>query len=173
MKTYTQEELDKQFDQAPAIVREALFSKETSDRIKLIGDRHKLHIDQIGSLSDEIGLVMLGLEPSNIFVSNIETRLGIERSLAEQIATNVNKEIFLKIRESLKQMEENKNTPKQDELLREIENQTALPKISEEKRTIFERKLTENFLTGSPDTPTTANNPTPIKKIDPYLERPE
>ena len=173
MSKHTKQEFESHFEKAPMIIREALFAEETAEKIKKIGDKHSLHIDQIGQLASETGFVILGLETSDHFISNIESQLAIERSVAEQIATDVNKEIFLKIRESLKQMEENKNTPKPDELLREIENQTNSPKISEEKRTIFERKLTENFLTGSPDTPTTTNDPTPIKKIDPYLERPE
>lgn len=134
-----------------------------------VSNQHQLHIDQMGTLAEEIDSVLLGLEPSANFVKNIQESLQIDQATAESVAANVNNEIFLKIRESLKQMEENKNTPKQEELLHP---DIFAKKLSES----VNLKPIENTLTINPDramepsAPTTKLVEPTTKNTDPYLE---
>lgn len=168
MSTHSKKEIDDQFRKLPEIIRVALVSEETAIAVKKIGDKYQLHIDQIGYLAAEIGFVILGLEPSINFLENIKSRLGLAQPTAEQVTTDCNREIFVKIRESLKQLEENKNTPKPEDLLKEINRSPS----------IFEQKMSEpmsirpvdNGLTINPDTPTTLPTQTKAVHFDPYHE---
>jgi hypothetical protein len=101
MSKYTKEQLEQQFATAPEMIRDALFSDETSNAVKKISDRHGLHVDQMGDLADEMGVVMLGLEPAKDFVKNIQDRLRLSASEAEQISMEVSKEVFVKLREAM------------------------------------------------------------------------
>lgn len=175
---HLQQEVDSQIEKSPAIIREAIFSSETAEAVQKIGEKYHLHIDQMGYLAGEIGFVMLGLEPSANFVANIRDRLQIDQTTAESVAADCNTEIFSKIRESLKQGEENRGIapplpaevpaspagglaetgplPELGELRDRVEHPSpvAIPPHS-----IFERKLNE-----------TVNLKATETKIDPYLE---
>ena len=67
-----------------------------------IGEKHGLHIDKIGELASETGLVFLGLTRPQEFVSNLAERLGVAREAARDIAADVNERVFLPVREHLK-----------------------------------------------------------------------
>ncbi len=177
MSNYTQEILDKKYDEAPELLRKIMYADETIAVIRRIGSAHQLHIDQVGGLVDEIDYVILGLEPSIKFTANIQERLGISAAEAEQIAMEVNKEIFMKIRESLKQLEERQNTPAPEDLLREMNSPTTVTgKTSEPSLNVMERKLSEPVnlkpveegIMGTPDTPAELERPA---HVDPYRER--
>lgn len=175
MPRYPVEKMNETFAKMPEHLRNVMFSEQRMAATKKIQEKYRLHVDQLGRLIEEIGYVFVGLEPSANFAKNLEESLKIDGTTAENIAREVNQEIFLKIRESLKQMEENKNTPKPEELLRELEHHSS-PVTTADKLSIFERKLSEP-VNLKPETPAATqsapNNPTPetpIKKVDPYLE---
>ncbi len=86
-------------------------SVELYNIVEKIGAKFKLHIDQMGSLDAEIGDVLLGFSKSSEFINNTIKRLEINESLANQIATEVNKEIFATIKSNLQtQTESNELT---------------------------------------------------------------
>ena len=168
MPRYTVEKMNETFAKMPEHIRSVMFSEQRIDATKKIQERYQLHIDQLGKLIDEIGYVFVGLEKSTDFTKNIKESLGLEQPTAEQVATDCNNEIFAKIRESLKQMEENKNTPKPEELLKEI---NATPNIFEQKLggSVNIRPI-DNSLTINPDTPSTLPPRGPSVHFDPYHE---
>lgn len=150
--------INERMEKLPLDLQQAINSTDNEQIIQEIGKRHHLHIDQIGELDNEIWQVMLGLEPAANFTTKIQARLGISQNEAEQIAGEVNSEIFLPIRESLKQIEENRDAP--------------------EKLSIFERKLseavnlkpTDQTLTINPDVPAAPLSQTSTVHFDPYHE---
>lgn len=169
--------MNEEIKKLPPDLQRAIDSGETDRIIEDLGKKYKLHIDQLGELNAVIWKTLLGLESSVNFVKNLEESLKIDRTTAENIAREANEEIFLKIRESLKQIEENKHTPKPEDLLKEIENH-ASPTQSPEKASIFERKLAETVnlkpvenIIITPDAPATPPAPKPIVHVDPYHER--
>ncbi len=165
---YNSEQRIERYRSLPENMKAAIGSIDNIAVIKYVGEKYHLHIDQIGKLSDQIGLVILGLEPSTNFVKNIEESSKIDHQTAENIAREINEQIFLKIRESLKQMEENKNTPKPEDLLKEI---NATPNIFEQKLggSVNIRPI-DNSLTINPDTPSTLPPRGPSVHFDPYHE---
>ena len=182
--TYTKGQLGEKFAKLPEEVQEAIIAVETAETVSRIGAKYALHIDQVGELADEIGLVMLGLNRPNDFVTHIIARLGLDRAVAEAIAREVNDQIFLKIRESLQALPEAgedteaneaiggvepipasppppetlpTDLPNRDEIIDGIENPKATP-----ADTVFEQKMEKLF-----------RIPREEVDLDPYLEKPK
>lgn len=128
---YTKDQLHDAFDQLPQEIREAIVSVDTSEKVQTIAKKHSLHIDQTGELGEEIGFAMMGLTHPTEFVKNIKDRLEIDNKIAEDIASDVNEEIFLPIKSSLQKMHDKKeeaegNDFSKDEVLNAIENPPAV-----------------------------------------------
>lgn len=101
---YTQAQLKKIYSTLPEDLKNAMFSVETSDIIQSISKKHSLHIDQMGELAAETGLVLLGLTRPENYIKNLGNRLNIDLKQAREIAMQVNIEIFSKVKESLKKI---------------------------------------------------------------------
>lgn len=101
---YTKKQKLEAYRKLPDGIRTIISAEDVTDKITAIGDRHNLLIDKQGMLVDEIGLVMFGLTHPDKFVESIKNRLEISQSEAEDIATDVNNEILLEIREELKKI---------------------------------------------------------------------
>jgi wyosine [tRNA(Phe)-imidazoG37] synthetase (radical SAM superfamily) len=158
MPTLEPKLLKEKIMEMPQQLRDAYFSENTTNKIMLVAKNHDLHIDQTGELSDEVGLVFLGVTPVSDFVKNIRERLKINNELAEKIVAELNTEIFEPARTLMKQGNANKLDTKAPHL---------------DKPSIFERKLSEpvNLKPEATATaPTTPAPEEPIKKIDPYHE---
>ena len=107
----TQEIIKEQFKKLPRNVQGAILSANLQEKLKRLTEKYHLRVDQAGSLETETLLVMLGLERPDSFSTNIEKEVRVSTEVAQQIANDVNAEIFLPIRESLKQLQ-----PKEEEL---------------------------------------------------------
>jgi len=102
MTTPTPKILHEKFLALPQRLRDAMGSVETSDAIKKIGDNHKLHIDQLGQLSKEVGLVILGFTRPHLFYIRLVHTLNVSEETAGLIAKEVDEAIFSKINDYLK-----------------------------------------------------------------------
>ncbi len=69
-------------------------SAKIFDDCEKVGNIFGLHIDQIGELDSLVRQTLQGQAKSSDFISNLQKNLEIERSLAEKISSEVNKEIF-------------------------------------------------------------------------------
>lgn len=104
------QEIEKRLAELPEDVRNAVLSADLGRNVQAIGQAHHLHIDQIGKLEDETMLVMLGFFDPEQFNVQIEQQLLVPAADAAAIASEINTNIFLPIRESLKRfMEEKKD----------------------------------------------------------------
>jgi hypothetical protein len=83
-------------------LKEAIRGADVAKRLREITLRHKLHIDQGQQLENETFLVMLGLDVVEHYKGNIKKSLNISDELAGAIANDVQREIFLQIREDIK-----------------------------------------------------------------------
>lgn len=92
------------FKKLPLDLREAMSSINTSTAVEQIAGEHRLLIDKMGILAEEIGKVMLGVSPPKDFIRNLSDKLGVDRETARNIADDVNQQIFSKVRESLRKL---------------------------------------------------------------------
>ena len=101
---YTKEQLDTMFSELPDDVKDAMTSVDTVEILNEIKEKYKLHIDQVGQLSAEVSLAMIGAASPQRFVSNLEALMGITKETAEAITKDVNEKIFQVVRNTLENL---------------------------------------------------------------------
>lgn len=94
--------IEDQMNRIPAEVREAIRASDWERTIFNIGREHKMHIDDIDTLSVETILTMIGLEHPKDYPENIQKRIGLKDEELMNIVDQVNERLFSKIREALK-----------------------------------------------------------------------
>ncbi len=103
-ESLTPEEIQKKFDSLPADIKAAVYGVDMLNIIQKLGEKYKLHIDQVGTLEAETADVMIGFSKPEEFVGNLSEALIVDRAQAENIAKEINEQVFIKIRESLKNL---------------------------------------------------------------------
>lgn len=106
---YTAEQITEKYNSLPKDVRSAIESAEVSKKVSALAQKYKLHIDMADELSDEVGLVMLGLTHPQDFMGNLKRRLEIPEDMARDLVADINEQIFSPIKESLKKIHGLKN----------------------------------------------------------------
>lgn len=124
---YSEQILKARFEQLPKDVKKAIMATPWEEKLNQISNKHSLHIDQAGHLGEETVLVMFGIEHTDSLIPNIVKHVEVSEEKAEAIAEDLNREIFLKVRESLKKIFEEKKSdieeiPSREDILREIED---------------------------------------------------
>ncbi len=104
---YTPEEIDKKMETLPPDIQGLVYSAHMLDVIQSIGTKYKLHIDQVGTLEAEVADIMIGFTPAEKFVPNLMATLSLDQATAENIAKDINDELFIKIREAMKKLPQN------------------------------------------------------------------
>lgn len=131
---YSEQILRARFEQLPKGVREAIVATPWEDKLAQIASKHRLHIDQADRLGKETIIVMFGLDHPDNLAYNIAKHLEVSEEKALEIANDLNREIFLKVRESLKQVIEGKEESRGNLLDKEeVENGRLLGKKKEEE----------------------------------------
>jgi hypothetical protein len=97
------QQIKEYLNKLPKPLQDAILSNEWRKRLGEIGQKYSLHLDQISSLEYEVLFVMIGMEPQNDLVENIQRELAVSKILAEQLAGDIDARIFKYI---LKVMEE-------------------------------------------------------------------
>ena len=97
-----QDKIKKQFTALPKDIRLALASSETAERIKNIGQRNGLNLDQEERLKTEIVITLFAFEHYSNFIENIRRELAIDLAKAQKIGQEINLEIFRPIKQALR-----------------------------------------------------------------------
>ncbi|HVV38794.1 MAG TPA: hypothetical protein VHD31_00515 [Candidatus Paceibacterota bacterium] len=95
-------EIEAKLAELPEDVQEAILSNNWEQKVAAIAQAHHLHIDQTEKLGSETLMLMLGFTDANNFPSNLVNEVGISKEEADKIAGEVNSQILLSIRESMK-----------------------------------------------------------------------
>ena len=105
----SKEILKNQFKKLPKDIQDAILAVDLRSKMQFITKKNNLHIDQAETLENEAVFVMLGLEHPGNLVANIAKHVEVSEEKAEVIAEDLNREIFLKVRESLKKIFEKRD----------------------------------------------------------------
>jgi len=105
----SKEILKNQFKKLPKDIQDAILAVDLRSKMQFITKKNNLHIDQAETLENEAVFVMLGLEHPGNLVANIAKHVEVSEEKAEAIAEDLNREIFLKVRESLKKIFEERD----------------------------------------------------------------
>ncbi|MDQ5958054.1 MAG: hypothetical protein QG665_400 [Patescibacteria group bacterium] len=152
-KKYSSQELQSKLHVLPEPLQDAILSIDTSEVIKVIGQKHKLHIDQVGKLGEEVLYAMLGLTKPISFIDELEKGLNVSTEVAEQITADLNAKIFIPVVESLKNRD-GEDVDYLDQVIQETPATTATPKNNDIPTDIakntnnpdfFEKKMSHLF----------------------------
>ncbi len=105
-KVYTPEEIGKKFDALPQDIKTIVYGADMTSVLEEVGNKYQLHIDQLSVVEAETADIMTGYSEPEDFAKNLAVELSIEQSKAELIAKDINDQLFVKIRESLKKLYE-------------------------------------------------------------------
>lgn len=99
----------------PAEILEAIKSSRVYLKLEEIGERYNLLLDQVGQLEVDTRMVMVGNLESEKFIETMAKNLEISMGMASKIASDINIEVFVPLRESLRKtqgtVEQSQPTP--------------------------------------------------------------
>ncbi len=104
--TYSEAQLKEAFEDLPQGLRQSISSVDTANAIQEIAKKYLLHVDQMGALASETGLVLLGLTHPAEFIGNLAKRLRVPEEKAKEIARDISTQILVKVREALRGLHE-------------------------------------------------------------------
>lgn len=106
--------IEEKMEELPSNVKEAIESSGWEKKIVDIGNRYKLHVDDLDLLGFELALAMVGMSDQNEFMRQMKQELRLGDETLDNIVGDINSEIFSHIREKLKEdveAEENYQEP--------------------------------------------------------------
>lgn len=104
MPRFPKEKIDEQYKKLPDALKDAIFSVDVANKIFEIGKKFALTIEETGFLGEEAGYVMLGLVHPNDFAKSIQARIEVDEEEIQQVAKEVNSQVFYPIRELFKRV---------------------------------------------------------------------
>jgi hypothetical protein len=112
MASYSAEDAKKRYEKLPPEIKGLLYTPGMSFTIQQIGQKNKLHLDQIDTLNTETGQLMLGFVEPKDFPIELAEMLRVDRIQADAIVQDVNDMLLAPIRESMKKVyEQNREVP--------------------------------------------------------------
>lgn len=141
----TLQEIQQKFEELPENLKWAIMAANIDEHLTTIGQRHGLNIDQLGQLSLETHMVVLGYTPPDNFESSLKGSLNLPDDKNKEIIKEINEQILEQIREKLKSFDEteekNLPIPEQAEPLEDIEeNNDKVEENTQDKEKIIENK---------------------------------
>ena len=165
--SYTPEEIQKKFDSLPSDIQSLVYGADLLTLIKRVGEKYKLHVDQIGILETETADIMTGFSKPDEFVKNLMSSLSVDKTQADNIAKDINEGLFLKIIESLKRLYSEERAPaaQMTPAAPVITTKTPAPKPIEPHPADI--MLTQKTVTTAPSAPMAPKPATPVAPVAP------
>ena len=127
MEQDLEKKIKARFAKLPEDIQKAVKSADVNKKIQEIAAKHQLHIDQTGTLGDEVLMAMMGFTDIAEFSDNISKHLSISIEKAEEVALEIGTALFIPIRESMQRFMEERSL--QETIAEEKNNApTELPK---------------------------------------------
>ena len=104
MDELTQQQLRDQFQSLPEVVRSTISDPATYEAIERVGLAQGLTKVEAGLLAQATSLLMMGFIEPNKYVSVLIDQLSVSQEVAAIIAQEINRDIFNKIKDALKEV---------------------------------------------------------------------
>lgn len=101
------------FHALPDNLRMHIASIRTAETIRIIGQKHQIPEDQIPQLSYIIAMILSGEINIVDFVKTLQEKCRLKEEPARQLARDINQEIFLPVKESLKKIHQVPEWPRE------------------------------------------------------------
>jgi hypothetical protein len=101
MKNYDQNQYVEIFYKLPPEIKDVVAASATTEHLFKIGQKHSLHIDKVGIMTDLAFDVMMGIVASKNFVSELQKELGISALDASTLARDIDENVFKPIKNTM------------------------------------------------------------------------
>ena len=133
--------IKERFAKLPPKLQAAITSTEIADKLRAVSQKYHLLLDQGQILENETYMVLLGVEQAEKYEGNLKRELKIPSEDARKIANDVAKDVFLPIRDTLKESttietgKQTMTTPPPTPPISELDNQvtTQTPTTAQDK----------------------------------------
>src|SRR3989344_2084050 len=105
----TLEEIQKKFESLPEDLKWAIMGAKVDDNIIEIGQKENLNVEQMGQLSLETNMVMLGFTHPNDFEKSVKASTGLGDDKIRTLVNAANEKILKEIRNILMKTQEPKD----------------------------------------------------------------
>jgi hypothetical protein len=105
MKDLSLEEAGRWMEAAPPLVQEAITSEVTQQTLEQLGKQYMLHVDVVGLLMKLTSYMLLGYIGPEEFLKEL-IAAGVSDKDAREIMTEINKKIFVPLREKMESKEQ-------------------------------------------------------------------
>lgn len=99
MQHYDQNQYVEIFYRLPAEIKDMVAASATTEHLWKIGQKHSLHIDKIGVMTDIAFDVMMGIVASKNFAKELQNELQISALDASVLARDIDENVFKPIKE--------------------------------------------------------------------------
>lgn len=93
--------IKERFEQLPPVVQRSVTSVDLPKRLRELSEQYKLHLDQWEKLENEVYMALLSIQPIEELGKNIEKEVGVDVQTAQTLAAEIERAIFVPIREEL------------------------------------------------------------------------
>ncbi len=102
----TEKILAEQMRDLPQALRDAITSPEVEEKLRILTQRHHLHIDQSATLENEVVLGLMGFTSLYTFADTLVEELGLSREAAIALAEDLSREVFEPVHDQLRRATE-------------------------------------------------------------------
>lgn len=92
------------FQALPAVVQQAIVSADVSNHLRELAKKHNLHLDQWGTLENEVRFTLLGIQKPEDLARNIQKELGLSSEASLTLAADISELVFAPIRDELERI---------------------------------------------------------------------
>jgi hypothetical protein len=103
-KKYTKEEIDKIYQELPDVLKDVLFSEETSKNIYNSCKENDISGDKMKEISILVGDIILGIVDFNDLEKNMIRDLEIDIKKAKNISKEINRFVLSPVKEEIRQL---------------------------------------------------------------------
>lgn len=102
--TYSKDDLRILYQSLPEALQEVILAPETFDQYAEVAKKFALSETQQTELSNQSGLLLLGITQPQQFIIALSEKLNVEREQATLIAQELNKNVFNSVKDALKEV---------------------------------------------------------------------
>ena len=140
---YTPEEVEKNLQNLPEELKEAIFSMETADIIWRTCEKQKIMDGRMTKIAEYTGYVLMGFILPEEFQKTLEKEVRIPKNVAKEITHEINRFVFFPLKSSLAKLHEIGVTHTDETGILPSEKKIKSPKITSRERAVPEDIVSE------------------------------
>jgi hypothetical protein len=95
------EKIKEQYKRLPLVVQNAITDASIEKHLRILSNKHRLHLDQWQVLENEVLMTLMGIQPTDELEEHIKNEVGVDEDVARELANDISLEVFDPIRKEM------------------------------------------------------------------------